>query len=336
MSFAVLLNDTRADKHHGCTAVMNASSELARKHGIERMATVPSRTDWRTCGATRAKLEAADLIMVNGEGTIHHDRPAGRLLLEISQWARDARKPCALINTTWAENGAELVDLARGFDLISVRESESKAELNQQGVDCRVVPDLALWHHGPAAQARSGIRVSDSVLAGASVRLHHNLARLGARPISLLYGRRTPLEAARNLRRYQLDPDARAQGWRRIIPTAMADWSAQMTDQGSFLEALASAELVVTGRFHALILCLATRTPVLVVPSNTHKNEATLADTGLETWRLPPDITQIDAALLERARQWTDAEATRLDHWLSSSRKVQDTLFADLAALIRR
>lgn len=333
---AVLLNDTRTDCHHGCTTVVETIAELARDNGIELSAMVPARTDWLNDAATRTALESADLIIVNGEGTIHHDRPAGRLLLQVAEWAKSADKPCALINTTWEANGPGMVDLARSFDLVSVRESTSKAELDRQGIDCRVVPDLALWYRYSGEGVRSGIRVTDSVLAGSSVALHHRLTKMGARPISLLYARRTPLETLRNLRRYQLDPNARVEGLGRIARATMADWWAQTADRDTFIKELTSAELVVTGRFHALILCLATHTPVIVVPSNTHKNEATLADAGLEPWRLPRDIAQIDVALLERARQWTETEAAHLDSWLSDSRAAQEALFADIATLAQR
>lgn len=332
MRKAVVFNDTRADRHHGCTTVMETITRLCETNGIEIQRFVPARAIWRNDPDIRGAMARADLVIVNGEGTIHHGRPAGRSLLEVASLARELGCACALINTTWAANGSDLAQMAAAFDLISVRETASQAELAAEGVAARVIPDMALYADTPK-RARHGIGVTDSVIASTSVALQKRMTGLGAQPIGLLHGRRSPLEVARNLRRYQLDPDARSQGWGAILRTAMNDWRVQSDARDGFLDTLARLELMVTGRFHAVILSLATQTPVIAVPSNTHKNAATLRDAGMEPWRAPDSVDQIDAELIERARRWTPTEAEALANWLARSRAAMDTLFSEIAAL---
>lgn len=329
---AIIFNDTRVDHHHGCTTVMETIMRLCASSGIEIQRYVPARTQWRDNPELHDAMAKADLVIVNGEGTIHHNRPAGRDLLEIASVARERACSTALINATWAENSPKFARLASQFDLISVRETTSQAELADQGVTARVIPDLALYAHTPTGE-RHGIAVTDNVIASTSVALHKQMTQLGAQPISLLYGRRSPIEVARNLRRYQLDPQARQHGWRAIFGAAFDDWRMQSDDRDGFLRTLAGSELIITGRFHAMVLSLGAQTPVIAVPSNTHKNAATLRDAGLEPWRAPARVEDIDSELIDRAQRWTPAEADALADWLERSRQAMETLFAEIANL---
>ena len=336
MRRAILFNDTRIDRHHGCSSVIESIIRLCARHEIELIHKLPAHSPWQDDPDLPGLMARADLVIVNGEGSIHHDRPAGKRLLQVAQYARAQGCASALINTTWARNSADLARLAAGFDLVSLRESASRDELAAHGIACRVIPDLALYTKPPAPRPRHGILVTDNVVAGQSLALHHRLNTQGARPLSLLWGRRDPLNVLRNLRRYRLDPKARKMGWGTALSAALDDWRAQTKDRDAFLRQLVGAELVVTGRFHALILCLATDTPVIALPSNTHKNRATLHDAGLAPWRAPEDVEQIDTALLQRARNWQEQEAPALANWRAGGCAAMEQLFADLARLAPR
>lgn len=326
----VLLNDTRVAEHHGGTAVVEAILRLGAEAGMSVIAAVPTNRDWRDDPAARAAIDEADLILVNGEGTIHHDAERGRMLLTAGAYARARGKKAALINATWQANGGALAALARDFDLVSVREGASAAELRAAGVDCRVTPDLALlWDGGPASR-RAGVTYTDNVVAHSALGLYRQGWRLKGEPLSLFYGRRSPLRSARKYLSASrpLTPAAVALALRG----ARADWAAQVSSRAALTARLAGSRLVITGRFHIVIFCLATGTPFLAAPSNTHKIEATVADAGLGAWRMtPPD--RIDAALIERACEWRDDEPARLDAFVDGGRASMRRLFADLRAL---
>jgi hypothetical protein len=52
-------------------------------------------------------------------------------------------------------------------------------------------------------------------------------------------------------------------------------------DVGKAMELFRTAEVVITGRFHGAVLAIATGTPVIALPSNTHKVQGLMQDFGL-------------------------------------------------------
>jgi polysaccharide pyruvyl transferase WcaK-like protein len=72
----------------------------------------------------------ADMILVNGEGTMHHDAPAAQQLLAILRNAKVLGKKTALINTVWQSMtiNDEIKDVLSDT-YISVREIKSQYEM---------------------------------------------------------------------------------------------------------------------------------------------------------------------------------------------------------------
>jgi len=330
---AVLLNDTTVDRHHGCTTVIESIRKLADAAGISIVAAAPAHSDWQADHGFMSALEDSELVIVNGEGTIHHDRPAGMKLLTAGHFARSRGKKSALINATWQANGPESCNLAGFFDLVSVRESASKVALASHGVESRVVADLALFHHVPPADERTTITFTDSVIGSDAIEIYKKMWRVGATPISLLHGRRSMRDSVTSFRRFLGDF-----GFASIKNTPYAlrgvgtDWRSQVMHRDEFARKVGASSLVITGRFHMVIFCLASRTPVLAVESNTHKISATLADAGLRDWRLSC-VSDLDQDTLNRASHWHDGELEALDDFVSSNRQLMLTLFQDIRQL---
>ncbi len=335
MITALLLNDTRIDNHHGCTTVVETIDRLCAANGIEVVARVPAHSDWRQDEAALAAFRQVDLVLVNGEGTIHHDRPAGRLLLEAGAHAASLGKPAVLLNATWQANSSEALDLLESFSIVSVRESASEAELVGHGFTPRRIPDLALFHEPQVAERREGVRYCDSVQGDKAMALYRRMWALGAEPLPIAKLDWQPMIALRWLRRWSpqktalLNPAHLALALR----ATWQDYTRQVADRDDLTTRVAASELVVTGRFHMMIFALAAQTPLLALASNTHKIGATMRDAGLEAWRQVDDIAAIDAALLEKASRWHGDEAARLQAFLTDGRSAMRNLFADVAKL---
>ncbi len=133
----VIVNDTAkrfpftrylAYAHHfGCQLVMKTFREQLDRVDIELLGTVPKQsTDFSIA-------EKADLVIVNGEGSIHHGRRAE--LINIA-----TQYPCVLINAVYQDNPYR--EALRQFRYIAVRESDSARELEQQGIKPDIVPDI--------------------------------------------------------------------------------------------------------------------------------------------------------------------------------------------------
>ncbi|HET6926688.1 MAG TPA: polysaccharide pyruvyl transferase family protein, partial [Hyphomicrobiaceae bacterium] len=147
---AVLINTTFQLGHHGCTLVDRQLDVLTAEADLDVCAKLPLHADWQ-------KLAPADfdLVLVNGEGALHHDSKAARRLAEVPRWARERGRPAFLINSVYEANGP---DIARGvarYRAVFARDELSRRALIEAGIAATVVPDLTLtWE--PAVTRGTG------------------------------------------------------------------------------------------------------------------------------------------------------------------------------------
>lgn len=331
----VLLNDTRADLHHGCSRVMRRLEEGLARQGLEVLARSPVRHDWAADPGLLAALDRARLVVINGEGTIHHGRPMAARLLSVLDHPGLRGRPVALVNALWQENPPDWARWADRLALASLRDGRSlRAFRALSTAPARLVPDLSLSERIAAPGPRAGVIVGDSVRPG-TTELLARLARGGGHAVVPILS--APPRSSRGGR------TALGRWWRRLRPSgrwwervAATPGFALDPDEASHAARLARAELAVTGRFHGACLAMAAGTPFLALASNSWKVEALIEDAGLERWRLaaPEDL----ARLLARgpaALGWTDAERAALDAYLDDAARGAEALFADLAALAK-
>lgn len=324
----VVVNDTRIDRHHGCGRVMRTLLGLAADRGLEVIGAAPAHGDWRADPGFMRAFERARLVIVNGEGTLHHDRPAGALLLEAGAAARARGVPAALINASWQANSPGLAARLADFALIAVREGRSAAEVRAAGFDCRRVPDLSLYETVRPAGVRQGIGFTDSVVRELVPALESARRRVGGVPVPIQYGGGRLAWVRQALGRQDLGHPARLAV---LAGARLASYGARSADDTAYMERIAGLEMLVTGRFHAATFALAAGTPLLALDSNTHKIAALIEDAGLDPDRVitPAELARLDP----QPRRWRPAEAENLDAYLADGRKATDSLFADLAVL---
>ena len=131
MPKVVLVNDTSLfNTHFGCQLVGQTIREQCARVGLDIISSLPLDFDMKMA---KPWLQRADLVVINGEGSIHHRRHTDLLKLA------DAY-PSALINCVYQENGNQ--PSLNNFRYISARESLSANEIRVNGADCNVVPDL--------------------------------------------------------------------------------------------------------------------------------------------------------------------------------------------------
>ena len=91
-----VLNDTAKavptkKPHFGCQLVMETYHEQLERVGIELLGTISGKEK------EFDRLDDADLIVVNGEGSIHHENR--NELIDVAE-----RYPCVLLNAVYQEN----------------------------------------------------------------------------------------------------------------------------------------------------------------------------------------------------------------------------------------
>lgn len=331
---AVLINDTTIDRHHGCRLVVSHIHRLASHAGITITKTTPAHFDWRNDPSFRSSFSSADIVLVNGEGTIHHSAMSAEPLLAAAKHASTHNIPSALINSSWHSNCKTFSQMAKQFTLVAARESASANELNQIGVTCDNLPDLSILTKSPRTEHRTGIGYSDCVLRKTTIELARVGWNFNAKPLNILYNRRSLRCIRGSVLRHKTKQGEPAlfnhiESLRFAFDMAISQYS--RTEK--FLRNLSSFKLVITGRFHIMMLCMALRVPFIVVASNTQKNEAALADAGLCRWRHIKKPKDIDKQLLNQASEWESGERKALDTHLAKALQSSETLFQKISQL---
>lgn len=331
---AALINDTSRVGHHGCTVVMRRITALAAAAGIEVRGRYPAEMP-----AERLPWSDVDLVLVNGEGSLHGDR---RIAFDVARWGAEARRravPSALINTVYQNNGEAIADLTRAYDLVFCRESASRTALALAGIAAETVPDLSLtWRPGCAAGAGGRVVFGDSTIRATTRRLYELARTVDAPRFTLMTEPPLlpdqPWSNRKRILRHR---------WLRMVaplglssphlgsgakvfpdPETMARWLAD------------EAAVLVTGRFHAVCIALDLGLPVLAIRSNTHKIEALFADVGLEDRMIDLDDLPAlarDGALA--ARTYSTDERSRIAAFLADGERRASAMFGRIAALAR-
>ena len=323
MARCAIFNDTSVSGHYGCTAVMQTLVTGLSERGLDPGFLWPVAVDWhrhvRQIDGCRPET-----IVVNGEGTIHHsaDRKRTRDLCDIVHYARDRKIPAHLVNASISDLDAPALDAVRLFDTIHVRESASHAYLAGHGIAATVVPDLSLGLDVPARTGPGrGIMVTDSVFDDAADDLRSFAAATGA-DYETMKSKPSVLGRLYNSLRKRLKPSPAAAAFRA------------RSDVGGFVDRLSSHELIVTGRFHSVLLAILTDTPFVALPSNTGKIEAVLMDCFGEGSRMlePGQLTTpAFKARMAAGLPFTSDETAALARYRDTARAGRRAMFDTVA-----
>ena len=280
----LLLNDTRSDQHVGCQLVVDAILQQGQKVGIDVVRSIPnSSTNDELLARTYAS--EYDLLLINGEGTMHHDRPKALALGRAATTAARLGKCVVLANTVWQAND-ELNKCLRHVDLVFCRESLSCQAVQAAGKHATVVPDLVFATHPLAdetARKRAGTAVIDSVIPDTAMSWAWQACR---RKYAFM-----PMCVA-SYERFRRRPWlGAAMRFRTGNPIEKPD--------DNFVHRLSQFESVISGRFHGSCLAMLLGIPVVGIRSNTHKTEALFQDVGLDDRALVTfrDVHELPAKL---------------------------------------
>lgn len=342
---AILFNDTSYNKHHGCQIVVKQIYALAASAGIRIVKACPMNHDWRKDARLQQDIGTVDLCLINGEGTLHDDARAAQMLVELAPFCKELGVSCYLINSVWQRNQA-LIEAARSFTGIYLRDHRSQRELAAAGIASQVVPDLTLsMLPPPAAGLRQGLLVNGSFYEDKTQEAWETVCRIADPTVRYLSIQAAPqVQIGKGFASYYWKSlRNRAKSWRARFLARTTELGATIERKQikllrwkyceptavGFLARLANSEGVVSGRFHCVTLCLLTETPFFAIGSNTHKIEALL-----EACRLEGRVySGYSEALAERCRIAFSAEELQsIREFVRGSRAQAQQMFADIAA----
>jgi hypothetical protein len=263
----LLLNDTRSENHVGCRLVVGNTLRQCDRAGLEVVGSVPhSATDDER--QARVRAEQYDILLINGEGTMHHDQPKALALGGAAVAASRLGKCVVLFNTVWQANHRLNHYLAH-FDLVFCRESLSWRELAAAGRRSHIVPDMVFATEFTSAgspQYPGRTVLVDSV----------------SREQTLQWAWRAllwkwalfPMHDANYFR-------LRRRPWLSLGLRLRSGCALRKPDD-TFLQSLSQFACAVSGRFHGVCLAFVAGLPVVGIASNTHKIQGLFRDAGLD------------------------------------------------------
>lgn len=144
----LLLNDTDEDGFHfGCQRVMRTIRAELSLRGLHDLPSIKVGVNWGADSSLQKLVDEVRLLIINGEGTLHHGRYKGRWLLEAGARVKANGGKVALINSLWQENPEDWVGLVQDFDVLSCRDSRSAQSLVRQvGRGVEMIGDLSMFH----------------------------------------------------------------------------------------------------------------------------------------------------------------------------------------------
>ena len=324
----VLLNDTSSFNHHGCHIVMEQMRQHCKKYGLNLWHTVKLGDDWRA-ERHRKRLAESNIVVVNGEGSFHHDRKSPLVLAQSAAFCRERNIPCFLVNSVYQANGKEMASLVRQFDRVFVRESRSQTELRKEGIDSEVVPDMTLSHPELPQRVRNGMTVTDSSCDDSAMQLYQFYTQTNGAKLATLFG---PVSTARALRMLaarllgKRAPKLWRFEWTRSVRSLRPEFSAApLVPADELLRSISSTSVIVTGRFHMVCLAMLARTPFIALQGNTHKVEGLLADANLSN-RYCSSLP--DGRDLLTWSEWQGDEVARIEAYLRSARSRISQMFS--------
>lgn len=348
MKTAVLINDTSTKFHIGCRIVVGQIFNLAEQFGIRFRATCSVHVDWRQNDQILDAIRQADIVIVNGEGTLHHATPQALALAEVAPYCERLGKPAVLINSVYEENNREIAEHCRRFSLRFLREPSSALHAQEAGVPCSIVPDLTLSSSlfgTTPARRDSGIIVTDNANRDVGrPMLEYSLAKRNVRYLRLDvcdidYCFAQPhLQPALRISAGVLEPpkgQSTLKTLERSIFRSKMRARMRMLQQlnhpltsPEILERISLARGIIAGRFHAACLAMVAGTPFVAMPSNTGKTKGMLDAAGLgHLYESDPKET------FSRLAAWTDDDRERAQSYVRHARAAAHDMFGQIAAL---
>jgi hypothetical protein len=322
---ALLVNDASLLGHHGSALVSEQAKMLAAAAGIH----LQTGTDWPTAERILAGSHAFRAVIVNGEGSVHHDSHTARRIARLGHDLADRGLPAFLINASVEANSEEIYAGLGKFRSIYVRDFQSQKVLAGFGIASNVVHDLTLtWRAAPLGARSGNVLVTDASDPVQSTKLYRYAQRTGCVPITL----RTAPPAHHGLlrRRAQFELKRFAARFTPGSPWKLR-YAGAVRDFDRFALQLAGSSGIISGRFHAICLAIRMKIPFLAVSAPTSKIMSLLSETGLSGRMI--DIQELDGATSPReVPPFSAAELDAIGRFLTSTEQGAEDMFDNIAA----
>jgi len=322
-----IINDTRPTNHYGCLMVMKNLEILLQQEGGNLVWTWPVGVDWRKHLTKINAMPKVDAIIVNGEGTIHHGpkRWQAQALVEFADYAHQILKvPVFLINATLFANDAALYKSLSQFDKIFVRDRSSFDTLKKYQIECSFVPDMTFAVSTRVEyQPQKPMCVIDSVMQTDVPFLKKLSQHYQADYRSMIVARPSNYSFWKRPRRFIM----------ACCKWAYTDRYLSL-DPSCFEAYLAQYQLVVTGRYHTVTMCLKNHIPFVALESNTPKISFLLKEVFGNTRRVM-NIAALNEIDFFEWQTYSNDEHTAIDAFLTKAKIANQQMIESVIYVVK-
>ena len=257
----MLINDTGSSNHVGCQAVSNAHNSMIKSKGgvivhrffVDDLREFTSRKPSAKDDVYK-KIKEVDVVICNGEGTIHHNR--GLHLLNILATAQKLGKKTLLLNAVFQSMNdiPNMVETLNKLDDFTVRDTFSSEYLTTLNVKHRLVIDSIVQAN---FKLDSNCDFSNKILF-----TDYHPARkedVGVAMDGFVQKHR----GAISMHSIPLDYAGAKNEWQHAVAN------------------IRTGKMVITGRHHGVYLAGLAGVPFVACPGNTWKVEGTIKASGL-------------------------------------------------------
>lgn len=332
-----ILNDTRAERHHGCEIVMKHLLRGLKERNIEIIGTLPIGETFNS--GNQLLFKQANIIIINGEGTFHHCANYAKYLLQCGLEAKNNGQRVFLINSTWEENSVEMLQQVAKYDGIWLRDKQSLEEVKKVATHAKYAPDLTFAYHYQIANniesVANTVVLTDSVYSYISDVIATYASKysltyapiirpLPTNPHQIGYNK-TKLKKYRIYNFFSYITFNLYKPRRYYLDLKYAEYSTEV-----YWHTLKKASSLITARYHALCFGLQLEIPLLAIDSNTSKIKNLLNDIGIDSskriidWK---EIHTISPDNLINYSMWSTEEKEKIIQFkLNAQQKINDML----------
>ena len=306
-----IINDTTTTNHYGCLMVMSNLRHLLNEAGAKVVWTWPVGLDWRKQKNKILSFPKVDLVIVNGEGTIHHGpkRWQAEALVDFAGFAyKEFKIPVFLINATLYANEEDLNEKLKNFDGLYVRDRASHEALDAMSIQNQFVPDMTFALSSELQhKQQKPLCVVDSVMQSDVPKLKKFSQAHNADYCSMIVARPSNYSPWKKTRRFVLET---------------CKWFFKERDRSldpkDFEKYLGQYQLVVTGRYHTVTMCLKNKVPFLALESNTPKITFLLEEVFGHSDRVI-SISDLEKVELKKWQKFNEVEEKAIDAFLEKA-----------------
>ncbi len=334
---AVILNDTSSARHHGCKIVMKNISQLLLKNEIRIININPYYINWEKNAGFIESMLNSDIVIVNGEGTLHHSQPEAKSLVRVAKYVKENLNiPVVLINSTIQDNDGQFYNDLKYFNLIYTRESLSRGELLKYNISSTVVPDLSFYTKHDFFEKTDNhlIGVTDSVFWDLSQELY----KLSENKNHLFLPIVTPpsfclddIESILPITKYYFI---------KVVASILIKFHYPLKygharilfykkNYEKYINQISNLNFLVVGRYHSLCFALKTLTPFIAILSNSFKMEGVLSDIGIIE-----RLRSFDELSVEDYKPFSTDDSAKIASYINQAPKKIEDMFSDISELI--